>query len=528
VASRFGEGVAIAVWGLVCCAWVAVIWGWEPAYLAMTVDDSFYYTSTALNIGEGHGPTFDRINPTNGYHPLWLAVLVPLTRVTGRHAPLMMRTVLSLQVVLLFAGALLVTGPKVGGGRGLLGVAALALCNFYVLKITVNGQEAALQYLLLCSATAYWWRLLGQERQIRATEMGMLGALLGLLMLSRLEAGVVGVTILGLSWVRGASSGSAWRVPRKAVLVGAGAFILAVAPYFVWNLCAFGHLTPVSGAIKAADPGNAPMWARTSVAILGAALLAAMAFVVVRSPGDAVCRSRLVRLAPLIVYVCVQTVHMVSMQGRVIPALWYLVPHLLLFGLLLEWVWQIWQRSLWRQIVTVSAIASFALLSLATWAIRLNPETYAPEMAARRAGRWLARNAAQEAIVAGWDCGIVAAHSDRRVVNLDGLINSWEYKEQYLDRGRAAEYAERVCKADYIAQYIWTRSAPGKLAGLDGQAWFVAWDEVGAFRPIIAPCKRRDFAFLVLSRKPRGPTLDEYIRNMQRDEAPAQLTGPPG
>jgi len=41
-------------------------------------DDAYYYFKVAQNISEGRGSTFDGINPTNGYHPLWTLVCVPI------------------------------------------------------------------------------------------------------------------------------------------------------------------------------------------------------------------------------------------------------------------------------------------------------------------------------------------------------------------------------------------------------------------------------------------------------------------
>jgi len=43
-----------------------------------TTDDAFYYFKVAQNITEGHGSTFDGFSPTNGYHPLWMLVCIPL------------------------------------------------------------------------------------------------------------------------------------------------------------------------------------------------------------------------------------------------------------------------------------------------------------------------------------------------------------------------------------------------------------------------------------------------------------------
>src|SRR3990172_4891049 len=41
-------------------------------------DDSFYYFQVARNLAEGQGFTFDGLNPTNGFHPLWLFLITPL------------------------------------------------------------------------------------------------------------------------------------------------------------------------------------------------------------------------------------------------------------------------------------------------------------------------------------------------------------------------------------------------------------------------------------------------------------------
>lgn len=41
-------------------------------------DDAYYYFKVAQNITEGHGSTFDAINLTNGYHPLWLLACIPV------------------------------------------------------------------------------------------------------------------------------------------------------------------------------------------------------------------------------------------------------------------------------------------------------------------------------------------------------------------------------------------------------------------------------------------------------------------
>ena len=50
------------------------------SYLLTNVlsDDSFYYFDIARSIVMGHGLTFNGVDPTNGFHPLWLLVIVPI------------------------------------------------------------------------------------------------------------------------------------------------------------------------------------------------------------------------------------------------------------------------------------------------------------------------------------------------------------------------------------------------------------------------------------------------------------------
>ena len=43
-----------------------------------TRDDAYYYFKVAQNITEGRGVSFDGLNPTNGFHPLWLALCIPV------------------------------------------------------------------------------------------------------------------------------------------------------------------------------------------------------------------------------------------------------------------------------------------------------------------------------------------------------------------------------------------------------------------------------------------------------------------
>ncbi|MCK6568302.1 MAG: hypothetical protein DCC59_11130 [Chloroflexi bacterium] len=63
-------------------------------------DDAYYYFKVAQNIAEGHGSAFDGINITNGYHPLWMLVCIPIFALARYDLILPLRILLMVVAVL--------------------------------------------------------------------------------------------------------------------------------------------------------------------------------------------------------------------------------------------------------------------------------------------------------------------------------------------------------------------------------------------------------------------------------------------
>ena len=57
----------------------------DPVFLLGKIlpDDAYYYFSLARSLATGEGPVADGLNPTNGFHPLWLLIITPLFRFAG-------------------------------------------------------------------------------------------------------------------------------------------------------------------------------------------------------------------------------------------------------------------------------------------------------------------------------------------------------------------------------------------------------------------------------------------------------------
>ncbi len=71
-------------------------------------DDAYYYFKVAQNITEGLPSTFDGINLTNGYHPLWMLVCIPIFAFARFDVILPLRILLMFIAVLNAATAILI------------------------------------------------------------------------------------------------------------------------------------------------------------------------------------------------------------------------------------------------------------------------------------------------------------------------------------------------------------------------------------------------------------------------------------
>jgi len=252
------ERVPVLAWTAVSLAWLAIIWAWGALHLAMTVDDTFYYFKTALNVGRGLGSTFDGINRSNGYHPLWLGVLAVLGFFVRDDMVLFTRLAFTLQIAAIWAGGMLLARLRPTGGARVLWPLSLALANPFVAKIVLCGQETALQFLLSSVVLVGWWRLRAAGRAGSTGPTVLLAIAAALLTLSRLDGAFFSGLVLAMPLVAPSESERAGGLAARlrSTALGLGVFAAALLPYLAYNLVSFGHLMPVSGAIKMTIAGD--------------------------------------------------------------------------------------------------------------------------------------------------------------------------------------------------------------------------------------------------------------------------------
>lgn len=112
-------------------------------------DDSFYYFVIAHNAAQGLGLSFDGVNPSNGFHPLWALSLIPLYWIAS-NSMIALRLALVLGALLYTAAAVVLAAAarRIQPRAGIV-VAFLYLFNPRLILESINGLETSLALFLL-------------------------------------------------------------------------------------------------------------------------------------------------------------------------------------------------------------------------------------------------------------------------------------------------------------------------------------------------------------------------------------------
>ncbi len=174
-------------------------WRW------FTRDDAYYYFKVAQNISEGHGSTFDGINRTNGYHPLWMLICIPIFALARLDLILPLRVLLLVMSGLSVATGILlyrmvgrIFAPAIGA------IAALFWVFSYDVLATIyqQGLESGIAafFVVLLVYKLYEFEQSWRKEQVSTKQIATLAAIAVLTMFSRLDlvflAGMVGLWVI--------------------------------------------------------------------------------------------------------------------------------------------------------------------------------------------------------------------------------------------------------------------------------------------------------------------------------------------
>jgi len=366
-------------------------------------DDAYFYLQIAWNIGTGHGSTFDGLHVTNGYHLLWMGMLAPT--------------------------AWLAAALGLGKGAFVTLVCALGLTVALLSAVTTFRQPLtrmfAVLLFLFCGLT------------MESTVLGALALVVGRMFLGEIRPGLT-ATIALAALLPLARIDFVWFVPALAMLAAidprnpralrlvpatAGTTLGAVVHLLLERLL-FGTWSSVSSAYKAdlfADRGLALL--QSNVNHAGNQLRYAI-LIVLMGVAAAMWRSqkKQAELYALAVVAAPIAVHTVVNSMRD----WYFLPSLLLATLLASHACEQRPR-LWTfttasaSAVMMGAFGAYLLVNASDWA---RARAFVEAANARLADDSVTFQV-DGAGFTGWS---LRGH----VVNGDGLVNSWSYRELLL------------------------------------------------------------------------------------------------
>jgi hypothetical protein len=483
--------------GLVGAALVIrLVIAWAPLeWLLRTTlgDDPFYYFTIARSFAHGQGFTFDGVEPTNGFHPLWMAVLVPIFRVPATRAGAV-HAVLTLSALFDAIGVYVLF--RLLRTLGVAIAVAAAVVGLYVASPVLlstsgpmNGLETALNVALTSTVLLWYWRARSSDAASRSVSLP-LGLSSGLLLLARTDNAVLLLALYAqLLWVARRERG------RRRAVMAAGALALGMlAPWVAWCQLRFGSPVAVSGRAAAYFTRQlvaAEGWTVRDYAIKAVKNLAALAtyfpifhlntasfvraasgnlFLVLTAGGAALGairdaapfdRARFAGrlrpwLAPLlggVAFVGIHTARAVELRG------WYYIGLLPILFVVLALIVEQARR----------AAAVLTAIGVVVWCVSMAAglRSRCGESAAYEMIDVVNRRVNVETVLGSWNAGLFGYfYTGGTVVNLDGLVNNRAYDEmrarslRAYAAGRHVGYLLDAPGAIELASPYWNGGAP--------------------------------------------------------------------
>ena len=439
-------------------------------------DDAFYYFQIAYHLAEGRFSTFDGgITQTNGYHPLWLLLITPFYWMFDKEGALF--AIKALEIML------------IAGAVALIAVAArLARLAWYLLfaVLPILYQTQALFHGLEAAAALFMLGLLFLALVLYARNPERwtwpLAVVAFALPWVRLEYIAISLTataaLLLMEWSRRERpAGASWRIaltaiPSRRTFAPIISAVAGILTYFAYNKLVFGGIVPVSGATKRAwsqvrfeEQGGYSLFQnfqdvrqiyvfQNEMLLVALAICAGFLLLLVwwlarrsRSREDWLLLAFMVGVFSLAVghlAKFAQTVLQVHPDWGSYP--WYFVPFYLLLALVIPAGCYVARHFLRRLLGPRSALAANGVSGgiILIGAVLLftdadfarpfryvdqdNPSTPREWMVTSYAGAQVMNRAlTEDNVIGSWDAGIMGYFSRYPVVNLDGLVNSYDY-----------------------------------------------------------------------------------------------------
>lgn len=217
----------------------------EEFFIRFGIGDALVYSRVAFNVATGKGSTYNLLVPTNGYHPLWMWLHIPLMLSADNILSrlwLVEKLWITIALSATFAWSALIrhiTHSDLAGGL----TALLFGASGWSLYVLYSGIETPLVLLGLALVFYAANRLRGTKEHTLFFLFAYVFAA-ALTFLARLDS--VFILLPTLLIVFPVLS----RISYVKILAAFVCGGILVIPYFIWNWIVIGHVMPVSGMVK--------------------------------------------------------------------------------------------------------------------------------------------------------------------------------------------------------------------------------------------------------------------------------------
>lgn len=229
-------------------------------FLGYTADDAFYYLQVARHIAATGFSTFDGINPTNGYHPGWMLLMVLCAKLFPNR-DVLLKASFAMEFVCQIGTCLVLVLIM----RRLMSefwawiIGSAWLLNPLPFVFSINGVEATLVQLTLALAVlAYMTQIApylgaGKDASPPTRNLVLFGGSLALAFYSRTDQAIlalVSVLCLLTATVLLAGAGQRLSASWRVVLWVGGTFLVCIVPWYAYSHLVTGSFAQDSGAMK--------------------------------------------------------------------------------------------------------------------------------------------------------------------------------------------------------------------------------------------------------------------------------------
>jgi hypothetical protein len=405
-------------------------------------DDSFFYIKTASNFSKGLGSTFDGINSTNGYHPLYFVLLVILFFIPNflfKSSPEFLY-----RLVVLFHLFMII---------GLQYYVIKALKNIYEKNFKKTGlillftlfssfvfiRDFGLESHLACLIISIFLYVKSKELIFGENNILLKSLLIAGLFLTRTDYLFSFIPILLIVDIYLSSRRKSYILTSIATL-----FVTVIAYYFL-NYLFFGSLNSVSGKLLNGfplinmknnintlliDPAKLYNQFARIILVIIALIFFCVFYFKSRIKNSVPSGFNLIILglgAGSIIFTLIHLTYNVYSIRE-----WYMTPPVFIAIIMIAIL--LYDKKI---VLNISLFLSLILLIYVFYGSRIKNLKYVSNYDYAKSLNTVVKE--NESVYQVDYCGVVGFFSERSVVNGDGLINSFEYMD-YLQKGKIDDY----------------------------------------------------------------------------------------